>query len=78
MPVPGKLVESIIKDKIIKHIGELAFLKKNQHGFFKSKSCLINLLQDFEESTGMRIEIVQLKYTWTIKKILAKSLIRDY
>ncbi|XP_078242340.1 uncharacterized protein LOC144586986 isoform X2 [Pogona vitticeps] len=33
--VPGKMVESLIQDKILKHIEEQALLRENQHGFFK-------------------------------------------
>ncbi|XP_061469435.1 uncharacterized protein LOC133378834 isoform X1 [Rhineura floridana] len=46
--VPGKLVESIIKARLTKHIEEQALLKQSQHGFCKGKSCLGNLLEFFE------------------------------
>ncbi|XP_053155158.1 uncharacterized protein LOC128346183 [Hemicordylus capensis] len=48
MSVPGKLMESMLKDKIVKRIEEQALLGKNQHGFCKGKSCLTNILEFFE------------------------------
>ena len=47
--VPGKMVESLIQDKILKHREEQALLRGNQHGFSKGKSCLTNLLEFFEK-----------------------------
>ncbi|XP_053119123.1 galanin peptides-like isoform X2 [Hemicordylus capensis] len=47
MSVPGKLMEIILKDKIVKHI-EQALLGENQHGFCKVKFCLTNHLEFFE------------------------------
>ncbi|MBZ4217672.1 hypothetical protein, partial [Klebsiella aerogenes] len=38
--VPGKMVESLIQEKIFKHIKEQTLLRENQHGFCKGKSCL--------------------------------------
>ncbi|XP_078241014.1 uncharacterized protein LOC144586546 isoform X2 [Pogona vitticeps] len=35
MSVPGKMVESLIQDKILKHIEEQALLREKQHGFCK-------------------------------------------
>uniref|UniRef100_A0A8C3IBY2 Reverse transcriptase domain-containing protein n=1 Tax=Chrysemys picta bellii TaxID=8478 RepID=A0A8C3IBY2_CHRPI len=48
MSVPGKLVETIVKNKIARHLEEHKLLGKSQHGFCKGKSCLTNLLEFFE------------------------------
>lgn len=39
--VVGKLVESVVKEKIARHI---FLLKENQHGVRKGKLCFTNLL----------------------------------
>lgn len=49
MLVSGRMVESLVKDKIVKQIDEQAWLRENQHGFHKGKSCLMNLLEVFEK-----------------------------
>ncbi|CAM5134364.1 unnamed protein product [Natator depressus] len=46
--VPGKMVETIIKNNIVKHIDEHNLLRKSQHSLSKGKSCLTNLLEFFE------------------------------
>ncbi|CAM5175590.1 unnamed protein product [Natator depressus] len=46
--VPGKLVETIVKNKIVRHIEHHKLLPKSQHGFCKGRSCLTNLLEVFE------------------------------
>ncbi|CAM4589082.1 unnamed protein product [Caretta caretta] len=46
--VPGKLVETIVKNKIVRHSKEHKLLRKSQHGFCKGKSCLTNLFEFFE------------------------------
>ncbi|CAM5143906.1 unnamed protein product [Eretmochelys imbricata] len=46
--VPGKLVETIVKNKIVRHLEEHKLLGKSQHGFCKGRLCLTNLLEFFE------------------------------
>ncbi|CAM4529159.1 unnamed protein product [Caretta caretta] len=48
MSVPGKLVETIVKNKIGRHIEKHKLLCKSQHGFCKGRSCLTNLLEFLE------------------------------
>ena len=45
--IVGKLLESIIKDNIFKHLEILKLIRTSQHGFMKGKSCLTNLLEFF-------------------------------
>ena len=49
--VVGKMLESIIKDHITKHLDKFKLIKSSQHGFTKGRSCLTNLLEFFEEVT---------------------------
>ncbi|CAM4592116.1 unnamed protein product, partial [Lepidochelys kempii] len=48
MSVPGKLVETLVKNKIVRHIEKHKLLCKSQHGFCKGRSCLTNLLEFLE------------------------------
>ena len=47
----GKLLETIIWDRISSHMERCGLIRKSQHGFLKGKSCLPNLLEFFEEAT---------------------------
>ncbi|CAM4650296.1 unnamed protein product [Lepidochelys olivacea] len=72
--VPGKLVETIVKNKIGKHIDEHHLLGKSQHGFCKGTSCLTNLLEFFEGvnkhvDKGDPVDIVYLDFQQAIDKI---------
>ena len=49
--VPCKVMESIIKDALIKHLGSNQLLCIQQHGFRKGRSCLTNLLETMESCT---------------------------
>ncbi|CAM4672262.1 unnamed protein product [Lepidochelys kempii] len=46
--VLSKLIETIVKNKVVSHLDEHNLLGKSQHGFCKGKSCLTNLLEFFE------------------------------
>ena len=53
-----KLMESIIKDEIIKHFNIFKLINGSQHRFTKGRSCLTNLLEFFEEVTELTDAIV--------------------
>ena len=44
-----KLMETIIRDKIVKYLEENKIIKDSQHGFRNKRSCLTNLLDFFYE-----------------------------
>ncbi|CAM4722295.1 unnamed protein product, partial [Lepidochelys kempii] len=72
--VPGKLVETIVKNKTVRHIDEHNLLGKSQHGFCKGKSCLTNLLEFFEEVNehvhkGDPVDIVYLDFQNAFDKV---------
>ena len=46
-----KVLESIIRDKIVKHLTENNLLNDAQHGFREGRSCLTNLLETIEQWT---------------------------
>ena len=72
--IPGKLVETIIKNKISGHIDDQKLMRKTQHGFCKGRSCLTNLLEFFEGvnkqvDKGDPIDIVYLDFQKAFDKV---------
>jgi len=41
--IPGKVMEKLILEAIIKQVEEKKVIRSSQHGFIKGKSCLTNL-----------------------------------
>ncbi|CAM5090606.1 unnamed protein product [Eretmochelys imbricata] len=50
--VPGKTMEQVLKESILKHLEERKVIRNRQHGFTKGKSCLTNLIAFYDEITG--------------------------
>ena len=46
-----KVLESIIRDKIVEHLDKYNLLNNSQHGFREGRSCLTNLLETLEQWT---------------------------
>ncbi|CAM4600474.1 unnamed protein product, partial [Lepidochelys olivacea] len=72
--VSGKLVETIVKNKIVRHIEEHKLLGKSQHGFCKGKSFRTNLLEFFERvnkhvDKGDPVDIVYLDFQKVFDKV---------
>ena len=47
--VIGKLLESVIRDRIVEHLEKNNLIKDSQHGFRRNRSCLTNLLDFFHD-----------------------------
>ena len=65
--VPCKVMEAIIKDKVMDYMETNGLICNEQHGFRKGRSCLTNLLETFEDWTktldeGYGLDIVFLDY----------------
>jgi len=49
--VPCRIMESLIRAKMLKHLNANSLLSAKQHGFTRNRSCLTNLLETLEERT---------------------------
>ena len=73
-----KMMESIIKDKLVEHLQNFNLLNDSQHGFMKGKSCLTNLLEYFENVTKFLDQGIHwMSFTWILRKHLIRFLIKD-
>ena len=72
--VPCKLMESIIRDKVVNHLTINHLIKSSQHGFMKHKSVTTNLLEFLEKVTatvdgGNPLDIIYLDFSKAFDKV---------
>ena len=72
--VVGKMLESIIKEEIARHLDINCPNGKTQHGFMKGRSCLTNLVEFFENITcavdnGDSVDVVYLDFQKAFDKV---------
>ena len=72
--VPGKLLESIIKDRVVAHLEEHRLIGNSQHGFLHGRSCLTNLLEFFsyvfdEFDHSKAVDIIYLDFRKAFDKV---------
>ena len=49
----GKLLEKILRKKMLSHLIDNSLLSKHQHGFCSRKSCMTNLIETLDDITAM-------------------------
>ena len=62
-----KVMESLIRNKMVEHLEKHNLISASQHGFLKNKSCLTNLLVFLEEVTnyvdsGYQVDVLYLDF----------------
>jgi len=77
----GKLMESLIKDKIVHHLSSFNLIKSSQHGFMAKRSCLTNLLEFLELVTdyvdkGVHVDTIYLDFQKAFDKVPHERLLR--
>ncbi|KAK4832100.1 hypothetical protein QYF61_020727 [Mycteria americana] len=77
--IPGKVMEQLILDTISRHIKDKKIIESSQHGFTKGKSCLTNLINLYDDMTGLvdegrAVSIVCLDFREVSHKILIDKL----
>jgi ribonucleases P/MRP protein subunit RPP40 len=66
--VSCRIMESVVKDHIVKHLDKHGLVKKTQHGFTRGRSCASNLLSFLEKATaaldnGDSVDVIYLDFT---------------
>jgi len=66
--IPGKVMEQLILEVIIKQVEEKKVIRSSQHGFTKGKSCLPNLIAFCDDMTdwvgeGRAVDVVYLDFS---------------
>ena len=66
--VPGKIMETLVKEEMLCFLNKNCLIKRSQHGFVKGKSCTTNLLEYLETVTdiidrGGNVDVVYLDFS---------------
>jgi len=66
--IPGKMMEQLIVEDIIKQVEEKRIIRSSQYGFIKGKSCLTNLIAFYDGRTswvdqGRAVDVAYLDFS---------------
>ena len=72
--IPGKMMESILKDKMMDHLAVHDLIRESQHGFMPGKSCTTNLIVFMNKVTelvdnGTPVDIFYLDYSKAFDRV---------
>lgn len=78
--VPGKMLEKIIRDALVKHMSSNDLFSDVQHGFISGKSCVTQLLEYMEDLTeavdsGCDVDVIYLDFCKAFDKVPHKRLL---
>lgn len=76
----GKLLESIIRDKIVSYLESHSLIEDSQHGFCNKRSCLSNLLTFYNDiflvyDVTKSLDVVYLVFQKVFNKVLHHKLL---
>ena len=76
-----KMLESIIKDDMVRHLEKHKLIRPTQHGFMKGRSCTSNLLTFLEKITaavddGDAVDIIFLDFAKAFDKVPTERLLK--
>ncbi len=79
--IPGKLMESLLKEVLVDHLTRNKLISSTQHGFMSKKFCTTNLLEYLEKvtaevDTGNNVDIVYLDFAKAFNKVPHDHLIK--
>ena len=79
--VPGKIMERLIRDKIVDHMKQNQLFSKSQHGFLAGRSCTTQLLEFLEDITtaldqGDDVDVIYLDFCKAFDKVPHKQLLK--
>ena len=79
--IVGKILETLIRNKIVEYLELNNFIKNSQHGFRKNRSCLTNLLEFFDVvyknvADSKPYDVIYLDFEKAFDKVPHKHLIR--
>ena len=79
--IVGKIMESIMVDKITLHLESNLLLRDSQHGFRRHRSCLTNLLEFFhfvfsEQDRDKAVDVIYLDFQKAFDKVPHRRLLR--
>uniref|UniRef100_A0A4W3HMU2 Reverse transcriptase domain-containing protein n=1 Tax=Callorhinchus milii TaxID=7868 RepID=A0A4W3HMU2_CALMI len=77
----GKFLESLIKDVVVRYLGEHNIIRPSQHGFTKGKSCLTNRIEFFEDISSKldkdeSVDVAYLDFQKAFNKVPHKRLVQ--
>ena len=78
--VPGKVMESLVKNTMMDFLTRNKLIRKSQHGFMPAKSCTTNLLEFLEVATrvvdeGNNMDVVYLDFSKAFDLVPRKRLL---
>ena len=79
--VCGKILESIIKDDVVKHLDRYGLIKRTQHGFMRGRSCTSNLLSFLDKVTAAvdsreAVDVIYLDFAKAFDKVPIQRLLK--
>jgi hypothetical protein len=79
--IPCKIMESIIKDRIMGHLLDNELIQESQHGFMPGKSCATNLVEFMDFVTkavdeGKPVDIFYLDFAKAFDKVPRQRLVK--